>query len=163
LLNPAQQQRAITLTSQAFMIVNVGAIGGYLTLMWAMNAVGRRWCYFLVCIGSLSCTVALFTLIRTLDALFGFLVIWGFFDIGGYGTVAAYLPELFPTRFRATGQGFCWNISRLVTGLGPLLSGLLVNASGAVHKSGMAIAAVYFIGMVAIWFGPETKGKSLAD
>jgi hypothetical protein len=78
LLNPAQQQRAITLTSQAFMIVNVGAIGGYLTLMWAMNAVGRRWCYFLVCIGSLSCTVALFTLIHTLDALFGFLVIWGF-------------------------------------------------------------------------------------
>jgi hypothetical protein len=80
-----------------------------------------------------------------------------------YGTVAAYLPELFPTRFRATGQGFCWNLSRLVTGFGPLLSGLLVNASGAVDKSGMAIAAIYFIGMVAIWFGPETKGKSLAD
>jgi hypothetical protein len=92
-----------------------------------------------------------------------FVPVYGFFTQGGIGFFAAYLPELFPTSVRATGQGFCWNMARAVASLGPLVSGTLVGALGSVPAAGRLIACIYVVGIVAIWFGPETKGQPLQD
>ncbi len=80
-----------------------------------------------------------------------------------FRTFAAYLPELFPTRFRASGQGFCWNSARCATAIGPLIGGVLVGAFGSFPAAAVSTSVFYIIGMGAIWFGPETKGVPLSD
>lgn len=163
MLGAAQAGRAGLVTSQSFMIVNVGALAGYLVLIWMTEALGRRWSYFLICLGACVANLVMFTYIHDLTSFYWFMLVYGFFAIGGFGTFACYLPELFPTRMRATGQGFCWNMARIVTGAGPLTSGLLVGAFGSVPKAGMFVAWIYVVGLIAIWFGPETKGRQLLD
>jgi MFS family permease len=163
-LLPSDQGRAaVKITSQSFMLINVGAVLGYATLIWLTDAIGRRWSYFLVVLGCAAANLYMFTQIETVDGLLAFMVVYGFFAIGGFGTFAAYLPELFPTRIRATGQGFCWNMARVFTAAGPFISGKLVGVFGSVPSAGIMVAWIYVIGVVAIWFGPETKGRPLED
>ena len=163
MLATAGSTHGVLVTSQSFMIVNAGALAGYLTLIWMTEALGRRWSYFLFCAGAGLTNLLMFGFVHDLSVFMPVMLVYGFFAIGGFGTFAAYLPELFPTRFRATGQGFCWNMARIVTGAGPLTSGLLVGAFGSIPRAGMVVAWIYVVGLVAIWFGPETKGRSLAD
>jgi MFS family permease len=163
LVGPNQRLAAIQATSACYMLINVGAVLGYLTLIWLTNAVGRRWSYFLIVVGCACSNVVLFTQIHSLAALEWFMVIYGLFTVGGFGTFAAYLPELFPTRFRATGQGFCWNMARTLTAVGPFAAGSLMSTFGSISSAGLTMAWIYVVGMIAIWFGPETRGVPLAD
>jgi len=163
LLGPAQAASAVKVTSEAFMLINVGAVLGYLMLIWLTDAIGRRWSYFLIVIGCAATNIVMFTQIHGIDAFLWFMLVYGFFAIGGFGTFAAYLPELFPTRIRASGQGFCWNMARVFTAAGPFVSGLLVGVTGSVPAAGILVAWIYVIGVIAIWFGPETRGVPLED
>jgi len=154
---------AVTVTSQFFMLMNVGGILGYATLIWSNDAIGRRWSYFLMAFGGAAANLFMFTQIETTGGLLLFAPIFGFFVVGGFGTFAVYLLELFPTRIRATGQGFCWNAARIVTAAGPLATGAIVGAFGSATAAGAMATTIYFIGLVAIWFGPETRGLPLPD
>jgi len=149
--------------SYAFMLMMLGATIGYLSLIWLTEALGRRGAFFVFCLGSLLASLYLFMMVKELQALLWFMPVYGYFVIGGFGTFALYLPELFPTRVRATGQGFCWNAARCVTAVGPLLVSTLLATFGSLPAAAAASTAAYLIGLVAIWFGPETKGKPLPD
>jgi MFS family permease len=164
-LLPAElASRTSSYVSTAMMLVGVGSIFGYLTLMWLTNAVGRRWSYFLFCAGSLVSSLYLFSSLHTLDAVIAFMPVWGYFNIGAFGTFAAYLPELFPTSARATGQGFAWNVARIFTGFGPIVGGALIAGSGGSFPAAARLVSYIFVlGLIVIWFGPETKGKALSD
>jgi MFS family permease len=87
--------------------------------------------------------------------------VYGYFVIGAFGTFAAYLPELFPTRVRATGQGFCWNMARALTSVGPIAGNAVVSKFGSFPAASAAVSLLFIVGMVSIWFGPETKGVPL--
>jgi len=87
----------------------------------------------------------------------------GFFTNGILGTFTPYFPELFPTRLRATGVGFCFNIARIFASVGPFIAGSLVVAFGGIPKSGAIMALSYAIGLVAVCFAPETRGKPLPE
>ena len=159
----ADQAAAIKITGLCFMLANVGAVFGFAAVMLLVDAVGRRWCYFLVVVGCMVTSLFAYTQIEAIDTLTWFMPLYGFFAIGGFGTFAAYLPELFPTRIRATGQGFCWNMGRACTAMGPLVAGTLVGVLGSVPTAAVAVTGIYVIGLVAIWFGPETRGLPLED
>jgi len=159
----ADPRLAVAATSQFFMLMNAGGVAGYLALIWLNDAVGRRWSYFLMAIGCAAANLFMFTQITTTAGLFRFAPIYGFFVLGGFGTFAVYLPELFCTRNRATGQGFCWNAARILTAAGPVATGAIVNALGSAPAAGAMMTAIYIVGFVAIWFGPETKGAPLQD
>lgn len=126
---------------------------------------GRRWTYFALCLVSWIATTTLF---RGFDhynwmfaVMFGFV---GLFTAAFYGWMPLYLPELFPTRMRATGQGVCYNFGRIFAAAGVLYQGKLVAAyDGSYPKAGATVVLIYFLGMLVIWFGPETKGKPLPD
>ena len=163
LVGPGQRLAAIHATSTCFMLSNVGAVLGYLALIWMTDALGRRVSYFLIVVGCAVVNVTMFTQVHSLGTLRWFMIAYGFFAVGGFGTFAVYLPELFPTRIRATGQGFCWNMARAFTAIGPFTSGALVGAFGSVASAGLTIAWIYAVGIIAIWFGPETRGVPLAD
>lgn len=86
---------------------------------------------------------------------------------GVFGSFTFYLPELFPTRLRATGSGFCYNIGRIITAIGPILVGNY--ASAGLDASAAAKHAIFIVGFVPIvglillpWI-IETKDKMLED
>jgi MFS family permease len=85
---------------------------------------------------------------------------------GVFGAFTYYLPELFPTRLRATGAGFCYNVGRIVTSAGPFLVGRFA-ARGPDALSG-ALTALSFVaivpvaGLLLMPLVIETKGRSLA-
>lgn len=149
--------------SYAFILMMIGATLGYLTLIWMLDALGRRMSYFIFSVGSFVVSMVLFLTVHRLDYVLWFMPLYGYFVIGAFGTFAAYLPELFPTRVRATGQGFCWNMARALTSIGPLAGSVVVAKFGSFPAASAAISLLFIVGMVAIWVGPETKGIPLND
>jgi MFS family permease len=86
---------------------------------------------------------------------------------GVFGGFSYYLPELFPTRLRATGAGFCYNVGRVVSAVGPLLVGQI--ASGGGNAFNRAMETQFWLGFIPLFglaFMPwviETKGRSLVE
>jgi MFS family permease len=149
--------------SYVIMLMMVGAVLGYVSLIFLTDGIGRRPSYFLFCLGSLLSTLYLFIYVKDLNTLMWFIPVYGYFIIGGFGTFAAYLPELYPTRVRASGQGFCWNAARSVTAIGPLIGGVLVGMFGSFPAAAASTSVFFVVGLIAIWFGPETRGVPLSD
>ena len=80
-----------------------------------------------------------------------------------YGWLPLYLPELFPTRIRATGQGFCYNFGRTLAAVGVVLTTFLIDVGGHYAQACSLICLVYLVGLVLAWFMPETKGQPLPE
>lgn len=87
----------------------------------------------------------------------------GFFYNGIFSGFPIYLPELFPTRLRATGAGFCFNIGRVIASTGPLLTGLLVAALGSYGYAASAMGLIYVVGLLILLAAPETRGRPLPE
>ncbi len=83
---------------------------------------------------------------------------------GIFGSFTFYLPELFPTRLRATGSGFCYNIGRVAASAGPFIVGSIA-ARGVDHALGAIawVAVVPLLGLLLVPFTTETRGRPLAD
>jgi hypothetical protein len=88
----------------------------------------------------------------------------GLISASFYGWLPLYLPELFPTAVRATGQGFGFNFGRIIAAAGNLQMANLLAAFGNDYSQACAlVAGVYLVGLVLIGIAPETKGKPLPD
>ena len=85
----------------------------------------------------------------------------GFFTLGQYSWMPVWLPELFPTRMRATGMAFVFNAPRFIAFLGPLFAGMLIAQFGGFSGMAVAFSFIYILGFVLVPFLPETKGKPL--
>jgi hypothetical protein len=80
-----------------------------------------------------------------------------------YGWLPLYLPELFPTAIRATGQGFGYNFGRIIAAIGVLQLSNLQAEFGGLPQACAALSYIYIIGVIVIWFVPETKGQPLPE
>jgi hypothetical protein len=121
--------------------------------------------YFLLCLGSVVITAVFFRTITEYNATFLLLsFLTSAITASFYGWFPLYLPELFPTRVRATGQGLCYNFGRIFAAVGAVTQGQLVrHFEGSYAKAGAVVTFVYLIGMAIIWLAPETKGKPLPE
>lgn len=163
LLGPGAASSASHYASYFAMLLNGGAALGYILLIWLTGAAGRRWSYFVFALGSLLTAIGMFTLVHSATAVLVVAPVAGFFMLGGFGVFAVYLPELFPTEVRATGQGLCFNFARILTGVGTLATGLLVGTLGSYPMAGLLVSLAFAVGLFTIWIGPETRGWSLSD
>lgn len=146
-------------------ILAVGAIIGCYAAAILAGVWGRRPVYFMLCLLSLLSCAYLFRFLTLADPLF--------YPVCGlvcavtaafYGWLPLYLPELFPTRVRATGQGLSFNFGRILAAVGSLQMGQLVQMLGGNYAdAGATITLIYILGMVLIWCTPETKGQLLPD
>lgn len=129
------------------------------------DKLNRRLTYFLLATACLVSCAILFRVPMTYGTgLFFWTFLVGGLTASFYGWLPLYLPELFPTRVRATGSGFAFNIGRVLAAMGTLGAGALLNAFNEDYARMCAvISLVYLVGMVIIWFGPETKGKPLPE
>src|SRR6195256_5048642 len=130
--------------SYAGMTYNLGAIVGYASFGFLADRFGRK-----------PVTMVFFALLLVVAA------INGFFSLGQYSWMPVWLPELFPTRSRATGMALVFNAPRFIAFLGPLLAGQLIVTFGGFGPAATTIATIYVVGFVAVWFLPETRGKEL--
>ena len=80
-----------------------------------------------------------------------------------YGWLPLYLPELFPTRVRATGQGFGFNFGRILAAIGTLQTGALMNDvfGGDYGKACSAMSFIYLVGFLLLPLMRETRGQPL--
>ena len=127
------------------------------------SSLGRRRAYFLISLGSTVLTLAMFQGTMPLQRSFLPIVFTqGFVSTLFFGWLPLYLPELFPTHVRALGTGVSMNLGRFATAGGVLLAGSLFVVLGGDYPSvGAAVAVVYALGMLAIWFAPETAGRTM--
>lgn len=130
------------------------------------NVTNRRNTYFLLCLTSLLACQYLF---RWSGLEYGNLFLVWVLIVGGltasfYGFLPLYLPELFPTRIRATAQGFAYNAGRILSAIGVLGSGQILKVFREDYAQMCAIISlIYIAGLILIWFCPETKGRPLPE
>lgn len=184
----AGTDHAATASSTTQISLAIGAIIGTLGAALFAELFSRRISYFVLCVASLlvcaylfrtplhfEVTAAWFERFDPNHTFFGGerAFNWTFILVAGlagcvtasfYGWLPLYLPELFPTRIRATGQGFAFNFGRVLAAVGALQGGQLLNFFQEDYARMCGIMSlVYVFGMVLIWFCPETKGQPLPE
>jgi len=149
----------------AAMASALGAIVGCLVGPLLGGKVGRRPAFFVLCLTSLGVCAFLYRAGLPYGPVFqGVVFLTGLTTAAFYGWFPLFLPELFPTRARTTGQGVCFNSGRIFAAVGAVLGGRLVGYFGGDYaRMGSVITLVYLAGMVLIWLAPETKGKPLPE
>ena len=145
--------------------LSVGAIIGTMVAALAAGRFGRRITYAVLCITSIGGSLLLYQTNTSYSPYFLVCAtIAGAFTASFYGFFPLYLPELFPTAVRATGQGFAFNFGRIIAAVGSLqTANLMAYFGGSFPKAASVMTFIYVIGMVIVWFGPETKGKPLPE
>ncbi|EAX47750.1 major facilitator superfamily MFS_1 [Thermosinus carboxydivorans Nor1] len=145
------------------LIMTMAQLPGYFSAAYLVDRIGRK------------ATLALF-LAASAAAAFGFgyanapwaLIVWGslmsFFNLGAWGVVYTYTPELYPTRIRAFGSGWAAAVGRFGGILAPAIVGYMLGGGAAfAGVFTMFTATMLFIAAIVLVLGEETRQKSLDE
>ena len=156
-----ERHLSVTNTSGYLLVLIVGSFVGYLTSAWLSDTLGRRRCFmlFALCAGSLVITYTHIPITDRMMLVLGFPL--GFFLSGIYSGMGAYLSELFPSRVRGSGQGFCYNVGRAVGSICPAVVGYLSASMPLGAAIGYLAAGGYLLVILAALLMPETSGRDL--
>ena len=164
---------ASTLVAYNGILQNIGAFFGMMTFTYIAQSIGRRKAFAMAFIAAMIATVGYFQMFNSPWHLWMSSVM-GFFQMALFAGFAIYLPELFPLRLRSTGTSFCYNVGRYVAASGPITLGLLALSLAAKAKSTTEkidafrdacsyMSVIVLIGLIAVYFLPETKDKPLPE
>jgi MFS family permease len=148
-------------------VFNIGGLLGTLLTIPFAKYMGRKPMYVVYFLASALSLMLTFGLdLPPHDRLWGYFFI-GLTVFGVFGSFTYYLPELFPTRLRATGSGFCYNSGRIVAAVGPFIVGN-VSAKGAdalatAMEMLFWVGAVPLLGLLLMPWVIETRYRALAD
>lgn len=150
------------------LMLNVGAFFGMYAFSLLTSRLGRKPVFAMAFPLALVSTAFVFWNFQTPVDVFWMIPLMGFCQLALFGGYAIYFPELFPTRLRGTGTSFCYNGARFVAALGPLALGFLTSRVFAhnpepFRNAGVAMCAVFLIGLFVLPFAPETKGQPLPE
>ena len=150
------------LNTGGYLAVNItGSFFGYVISAHLSDRLGRRRTFALTSICAIA-TIAIYTLVPLPSMavlLLGFPL--GFFQSGMVAGIGATFAELYPTRLRATGQGFSYNTGRAVGSAWPAIVGYLSAATQLRPAIGMCAVCSYVLVLIATALLPETRGKEL--
>lgn len=149
--------------SLAYLLMNfTGGLLGLLGFAPVAHWRGRRFAFFVYHLGALIMVPLTFLGVSTYSQALMMLPVMAFFVVGMHAGYAIYFPELFPTRLRATGSSFCFNLGRLVAAVLLVARGVL-GARFDFRSGVVAMAALFLVGLVVLMFAPETRGADLPE
>ena len=143
---------------------NWGGLLGTLLTVPAAKLLGRRTMFGLYFAMSAAALFATFGLDFAPETRLSMYFWIGLSVFGVFGSFTYYLPELFPTRLRGTGAGFCYNIGRVLAAIGPVVVGTI--AARGTESTFSTLFYVGFVPVAGLLFLPwvvETRGRPLAD
>jgi len=165
----APQSQVDTVRGWGLAMQDVGAFTGMLVFTYVASRWSRRIAFlgaFLLC---LVITAFVFTSLKSATQAYWMLPMMGFAQLAVFAGYAIYFPELFPTRLRGTGVGFCYNTVRYLAAPAPWLMGRLSSELKA-HEvaepfrvAAVIMCSIFLVGIVALIWAPETKGKPLPE
>ena len=146
------------------LIITLAQIPGYFSAAYLVENLGRKR------------TLASYLFLTAVGAFFfrnagtaSMVLFWGcflsFFNLGAWGVVYTYTPEMYPTRVRGTGTGWAAAFGRFGGVLAPLVVGQMLGRWGVGYQAiFLMFSAVLLLGAVNVaLLGEETKGKSLEE
>jgi MFS family permease len=147
--------------SYVTLIMHVGTLIGVFLSPWLCEKLGRRKGLAIFFIFS-PFSVALATFgTKSYAGLMVLAPLMSLFTIGMSAGFVLYFPELFPTRLRATGAGFAYNTGRIFAAGVPLITGYILGSTNSIGRAVGISAFIPLVGLIALYFAPETKGKPL--
>jgi MFS family permease len=165
-LSPADRNWYV---SMGTLLQDVGAFLGLSVFTYMTSRIGRRPAFVISFLTALAAVVLTFGFLHTSSQIFWMIPLLGFSTLLVFGGYSIYFPELYPTRLRSSGVGFCYNVGRIIAALGPFTLGQLTvwfrNAGYAApfRAAAISLASVYLIGVIAMRFAPETHNKPLPE
>lgn len=151
-------------------MLNAGAFLGLYNFSPVAQRIGRRPTFAIAFVLAMLSTAGGFWFLNDISDIFWVIPIMGFCQFSLFAGYAIYFPELFPTRLRATGVSFCYNVGRFVAAMGPLTLGLLTSKVFSGHPdplplryAGLTMCSVFLIGLITLPFAPETKDQGLPE
>ena len=139
----------------------VGSFLGYLVGAWLSDRIGRRNLFLTFSIGAIAVVMAYTQLPLSNGALWVLGFPLGFFASGYFSGMGAFLTELYPTRLRGSGQGFCYNFGRGIGALFPALVGYLSSSMSLGNAIAIFAVTAYCLFFLSAFALPETRGRVL--
>ncbi len=149
------------------LIIALAQIPGYFTAAYFVEKIGRK------------ATLVIYLLLAAVGAFFfgqvalegkdiASILIWGsvisFFNLGAWGVIYTYTPEMYPTALRGTGTGWAAAVGRIFAFLAPLSVAAMIALFGNDSAVFLTFAIVMVVGGLVVWaIGPETRGRSLEE
>jgi MFS family permease len=155
-------------------IQNVGAFAGMIGFTLLTQRVGRKKAFIVAFIAAFIATNVYFQSFNGAKHLW-MSGLMGFCQLALFAGFAIYLPELFPLRLRSTGTSFCYNVGRYIAASGPISLGAINHSLSIQFKDDPEkkidafrdacsyMSVVFLMGLVVVFFMPETKGKQLPE
>jgi MFS family permease len=157
-ISPERRQAA---SSLAYLLMNFsGGLLGLLSFAPLSDRIGRRGAFALYHAGAGILVPCVFLGVQSYIATLALLSVMAFFVLGMHAGYAIYFPELFPTRLRATGSSVCFNLGRVLGALMLLIRGEL-GAHLGMARAATIISGLFWVGLILLWFAPETRGRDL--
>jgi MFS family permease len=156
-----ERQLSIVSSTGYLAALIIGSFVGYLVGAWLADRIGRRNLFLTFSLGAIA-VVLIYTQVPLTNEvlwLLGFPL--GFFASGYFSGVGAFLTELYSTRLRGSGQGFCYNFGRGIGALFPFLVGWLSTSTTLANAIAIFAVAAYSVFFLAAFALPETRGRVL--
>jgi MFS family permease len=148
----------------------LGAGAGMWIFTRIANAVSRRFAFFAGFLAALVTTFLVYWKMNSPQDAYWMMPLMGAAQLGVFAGFAIYLPELFPSRLRSTGVSFCYNLGRFAAAAGSFYSSSLTKgvfggyaAPLPLRYSAMTMCAIFLVGLVTLFFAPETRGQPLPE
>ena len=146
------------------LLVTTGGGIGLLAFGPISQRIGRRGAFLVFQAGGLMSAIVIFQLLQDVRVLLVALPVFGFLTVGMHAGFAVYFPELYPTRLRGTGAGFCFNAGRILAAPALFAVGWLQDRRGyELHDAATIMSLLFVVGMAALVFAPETRGRELPE
>jgi len=139
----------------------IGSFIGYLVGAWLADRIGRRNLFLIFSLGAIAIVLLYTQLTLSNEILWVLGFPLGFFAAGYFSGIGAFLTELYSTRLRGSGQGFCYNFGRGIGALFPFLVGALSASTSLANAIAIFAVAAYRLFFLAAFALPETRGRIL--
>lgn len=165
LTNALAGQRLKNIEMLGMFLVTTGGGAGLLSFAPISQRFGRRGAFLMFHLAALASVVLVFLVAGSALALLLVLPVFGYFTLAMHAGYAIYFPELYPTRLRGTGAGFCFNVARIV--VVPVLLAFawlqMPPLQLTLQGSMLVLAMLFLVGALLLLWAPETRGKPLPE